>query len=584
MQIINMDKEPNVTGDSDIDIIIIDEAQDMTLLYFKLINKFIKDVVKRVPQLVILGDRYQGVYEFMKADTRFLTLADQIWNIQFTHLTLKESYRVTKQMAWFINNVMLGNERIIAKKEGCTVHWHITNTFDLGDAFLHELVNNIKYGIYKPDDIFILSASLKGASSPTKKIENIFVEHDIPVFVPISEDGKLDEDVTRGKVVFSSLPSSKGRERSVVVLLGFDENYFNFYAKTSPKDICPATLYVAATRAKDRLIIVGDKKAAHMPFIKFNTKDPDFSKHVTLHSTKKLFGASKTGVFEKSERRTSVTELVKFLKQETIEFLTPIVESLFVCDKDPLDIIDIPCKVCTGKNMFEDVSDLNGLAIPTIWETSMHNTNTIYKLVVSGKKKDPFIMNASQIVKKSCTSVEDYLYMTNVYTGMTEGYHGRIAQIKSYDWLTDKMVNSCIKHLENNVSKDELEFESRVDIELQTRHGLVKIAGCVDIVNINTVWEVKCVDTLQLEHMIQLILYYWMFQRTNKYLNKDKTFKLINIRTGEIRQLIANTYNVENIIECLLDHKYATEERMDDPSFIHHVRAATLRLPPRTPV
>jgi hypothetical protein len=146
------------------------------------------------------------------------------------------------------------------------------------------------------------------------------------------------------------------------------------------------------------------------------------------------------------------------------------------------------------------------------------------------------------------------------------------------------MVNSCIKHLENNVSKDELEFESRVDIELQTRHGLVKIAGCVDIVNINTVWEVKCVDTLQLEHMIQLILYYWMFQRTNKYLNKDKTFKLINIRTGEIRQLIANTYNVENIIECLLDHKYATEERMDDPSFIHHVRAATLRLPPRTPV
>ena len=603
MQVINSDMSMRViaTGaDIDaknVDIVIIDEAQDMTMLYYRLVNKFIKDSVGSLDnvQLVILGDRYQGVYEFMKADTRFLTLADQIWNREFSHLTLNESYRVTKQIAWFVNNVMLGSERIIAKKDGCKVEWYVTNAFDLKDQFLSQLVNDIKHGVYKADDIFVLTASLKGANSPAKKIENVFVENKIPVFVPISEEGRMDEDVTRGKVVFSTLPSSKGRERSIVILLGFDENYFNFYAKTALKDCCPATLYVAVTRAKDRLIIVGDKRANHLPFIKFSSKSPDFVKNVSFFNHGKLLGnsAGQADNFD-TERRTSVTDMVKFLKQETIEFLSPIIESMFVTVVDKGDqgnITAIPCKIPTVKNMFEDVSDLNGLTIPAIWETKMkmdasiqsiasctqppvmRSSNlqcTIFRLLVNSNQnsRNPFIQTAMKKVVMPCKVPSDFLYMVNVYIGMTEGYHGRIAQIKQYNWLTDAMVNACITHLESNVSKEGIEFETPILVEEQTIYGRVRISGCMDIVDRDTVWEVKCVDNLQLENMIQLIIYYWMFHKKN--VDKDKTFKLINIRTGEIKELIADTFNVQKIMDALFAHKYKVVERLDDVELVRH--------------
>ena len=60
------------------DMIVLDECQDMTLLYFQLMVKFIKDIDCNI-QLLILGDYMQGLYDFKGADIRFLTMADQVW-------------------------------------------------------------------------------------------------------------------------------------------------------------------------------------------------------------------------------------------------------------------------------------------------------------------------------------------------------------------------------------------------------------------------------------------------------------------------------------------------------------------------
>ena len=74
-------------------IIVIDEAQDMTELYFKLVYKFLRDL-KFSGNLLILGDNYQGIYDFKGADTRYLTLAEEIFKSHkpFIKLTLKFSF------------------------------------------------------------------------------------------------------------------------------------------------------------------------------------------------------------------------------------------------------------------------------------------------------------------------------------------------------------------------------------------------------------------------------------------------------------------------------------------------------------
>jgi hypothetical protein len=573
-----------------------------------------------------LGDRYQGVYEFMKADTRFLTLSNEIWTDaatavtaatvvtaaatdatdgatatdvvttvapsrqarQFVYLTLQESYRVTKQIAWFINNVMIGHNRIISKKESnLRVEWYVGNIFEPHEFFKTDLLAGIKKGRIKPDDIFVLAASLKGLNSPAKKIENWFVKNKVPVYVPVSDEGKLDSDVTRGKVVFASLPSSKGRERSIVILLGFDQHYFEFYAKTSPRDVCPSTLYVASTRAKDRLILVSDCKAKPLEFLSHDVQGTTaFRKNVTYINDSNLLKEKEASDCEKKKFKTSAMDLVKFLKQESIEYLTPIVDSIFkITESSTHKTIPIPSKVKTvgghgPHNMFEDVSHLNGLAIPAIWETKIAASNmaTMYARIIFLSTKFPlvsnfFIQDAIKKIKVPCVTSADFLYLANVYLAITEGYHGLLAQIENYEWLDAMHVDMCIAILQDNVGTSKgIEFEVNIGSCVQTLYGLVEIRGCVDIISDECAWEVKCVDNLQLEHMLQLVIYFWLHNKCGGELDVAKRkFKLINIRTGEMRELDTSaeaSFHIQNIMDCLITQKYKQDAKSCDPDFI----------------
>ena len=111
-------KKPPRSEIPKMNVLVIDEAQDMTFLYFKLVVKFCRDYGEPI-QLLVLGDFMQGLYEFKGADTRFLTCANNIWNEfellssrTFHNCSLKMSYRITQPMADFVNKVMLGEERL----------------------------------------------------------------------------------------------------------------------------------------------------------------------------------------------------------------------------------------------------------------------------------------------------------------------------------------------------------------------------------------------------------------------------------------------------------------------------------------
>ena len=74
-------------GIPEYDVIIIDETQDMKLIFFRFVYKFMMDMVRqridsgdlKPSQIVVMGDVRQCIYEYNGADPRFLTFADQIW-------------------------------------------------------------------------------------------------------------------------------------------------------------------------------------------------------------------------------------------------------------------------------------------------------------------------------------------------------------------------------------------------------------------------------------------------------------------------------------------------------------------------
>ena len=201
-----------------IDILFIDESQDMILDYYSLIKKFIQDT-RSNPQIIVLGDRYQGIYEFKGADIKFLTLADKIWNIPFIKLDLSHSYRLTNQIGWFVNSVMLGYNRIQTNKSGPPIDYYIANSYEVYKKIGKYIRNVILTTNILPSDIFILVPSLKTTESPYKKLENYLVKHGIKCTTPTSDDAKLDEKIISNKIVFTTYHQAKGRERKIVIFL-----------------------------------------------------------------------------------------------------------------------------------------------------------------------------------------------------------------------------------------------------------------------------------------------------------------------------------------------------------------------------
>ena len=243
------------------DIIVLDETQDMTFLYFSLIVKYTMDMDHDF-QLLVLGDYMQGIYEFKGADTRFLTLADHIWcnhprlkSRVFRHCSLSTSYRITDQMREFVNEALLGEQRLLSCREGKMPVYYLRNT-------RRNLENMVVYHIKKllsegasPSDIFILGASVKGPNSQIRKIENVLVSHGIPCHVPMFDTDTIDDKIIQNKVVFCTFHSVKGRERKYVFVTGFDQGYMSFYCKDLPQDRCPNTIYVSVTRATEGLFL-----------------------------------------------------------------------------------------------------------------------------------------------------------------------------------------------------------------------------------------------------------------------------------------------------------------------------------------
>ena len=556
------------------DIVVIDESQDMKDNYYGLVKKLLKDM-NYTYNLLILGDKYQGVYKFMGADIRYLTLAHKIWNKEFNHKVLSTSYRLTNEIASFVNEVMLGQPRINTIRSGPPVMYIRQNIFKVHFFLGNYIVENINNGTYKAEDIFILAPSLKGETSPIRSIEQHLVKNNIACFFPTSDDRKLDEDIIQGKVIFSTFHQAKGRERKLVIVFNFDSNYFKYYGKEYNPKLCPETLYVAVTRAKEKLIVVEDNKAKPLEFIKLNHTQIMNLPYVDFKgNTFNTIEVAPTSTIN-DIHTTSVIDLVKYLKDYHLESLTGFVNSLFTCETEEYYNVPIESKVQFGNNHFEDVSDINGITIPAIYEYKLKGESVVSQFVkenylkISNTKQHIFLKNGYNRLKDTFERVEDYLYLTTMYVSLSEELYHKLQQFKHYKWLSQEEVDQCIKPLYDHLPKETIfEQDIQYDCNTYTEYGSVFIRGRLDAVAKDTVWELKCVESLTMEHFLQLIIYAYVWKKEYEECNGSKQFKLLNLRTGQIYKLNTTSYLIEEVVKILLDNKYAKKPDITDDEFI----------------
>jgi len=602
------------------DIFVLDEAQDMTFLYFQLMAKFARDSGHLI-QLLILGDYMQGLYEFKGADIRFLTFADLIWeNFQclktqeFRNCTMKMSYRITNQMCKFINEIMLDENRMEACRDGAPVTYIRNSRMNIERIVAAEICKLLEQG-YKSEDIFVLGPSVKGANSNIRQLENILVERGIACHVPMLENDKIDERVIGGKVVFSTFHCVKGRQRKFVFIIGFDNSYFKFYARTLPRNRCPNTLYVGGTRATHGLYLLESDN--------FRTDRPlEFLKktHIEMKQTDYVqFRGNHQTLFEEETEENEIrdlqpgnkhnltpTELIKFIPESVIEEISLILDRIFISEKErAIEEIDIPNVIETKSGFFEEVSDLNGIAIPCIyydylsekWSGSRTNSNVLMNLIgnsIDNMKANEhmYLKNIVNELPSKIETINDYLYVANVSVAVQETLYFKLKQIdrEEYDWLSENMVTKCIRRLDNIIGSEctntmprieetiihqsNDKAHSNIDEFLEPFFGKetkFRFTARTDLITEKTVWELKCTSKISIDHMLQVVIYAWLWRMNSSSDNKksdEKRFMIFNIKTNELLRLEANISDLNSIMVSLLKGKFQKPELKVDDEFI----------------
>jgi AAA domain len=541
------------------DVVVVDEAQDMTFLYYRFVQ-FVLDIICAVPldsdghkkrgrhhkvQLLVLGDYMQGIYEFKGADIRFLTLAHEIWSRcphlktpVFQRCTLKTSYRITRPMASFVNYAMLGctgeaDARLLSCRDGAPVVYIRHSRHNMKHIVVNQIVRLLDGGDL-PSDIFILGPSVKGGNSMIRKIENMLVQRGIPCHVPMMENEKIDDRVIDGKIVFSTFHTVKGRQRKYVFVVGFDQSYFNYYAKNVPEDVCPNTLYVGCTRATHMMMLLECNDGVTdrpLPFLTMTHHDMTATDYIDFRGLPRatfyeLDPNSYEAAKEAKKNQTyyvTPTELIKFTSETVLERITPILDRIFVALAAPegmpaLELDQIPTVVRFASGMYEDVADLNGIVLPCMyWDecsstnVSGNTVNVLYKLIgdmiqdmKSGdhdflKKKyqefDPSSISPAQCPRQASlapdTATQDYrakpdslgsqyLYLANMYVAVQEKLYFKLQQIlpSEYNWLTEEVVAICKQRLDLVIGRETVELHEHVLIhtKMEEEHAAIDVA------------------------------------------------------------------------------------------------------------
>ena len=562
------------------DIVCLDETQDQTKLYFDFM-KYTLGFLPVFPTLIVLGDRYQSIYEFKGTDARFLTFANQIWNRPFVTLPLSTSYRLTHPIASFLNRDVLGENRMQTVKDGPPVCYIRCDPCHISHCTL--LLSKMQP--YKPHDIFILTPSLKGKH--TKWLENILVKQGVPCYYPTSEDTRLDDEIIDGKVVFCTFHQAKGRERKCVIVYHFDLSYFTFYARDCNMGVCSNALYVALTRSSETLIVLESFKSEPLPFLS-PLADLKTRSYIDVHEVFYDGVGVKDSKPEDDEiHQTSVTDLLKFVKDKYLLPLTTLVEQLFVMDQKRQYLVDLPDKLQMGQTV-ESVAEINGLVIPSIYESETLGRSSIVDYVDEHmrtkekknkkEKKSHYLRAYYDKIEKTSTGssqsvIKRYIQYALLYTSLQHGVLNNLAQIDDVSWLTDKMVDDCHRLLYRELGARDIPIEFEVPVFYEctdyNEYGVIQLSGRIDAFQQNRLYEIKCVDALTLEHFLQLVVYAWMDMESSTGDAGTTTYTLLNLKTGEVHRLdTANVAKINDIILILFKNKFGESKRLTNREFL----------------
>ena len=545
-------KEKKTNKILDFDYVIIDEVQDMTKNLYEYTLYLLKQIQNNF-KIILFGDPRQCIYDYMGSNEKYLLYPEKYFpnnNYEWVRKNLSFSFRITKNISKVLNHGFLDVNVLqsIKKREHKTLFyeynpWNKTKSNLVCKHILNELENG-----YKPNDIFILSYSLKIGNknkSPITIIENILTSKNIPICI-----NKSCNDIN-DKILISTFHGTKGLERKLVFIIGMDETLIHITGQKF--NLCPNIIYVALTRAKEKLFIYKQKNKNHLPFL-------NQENIIKYCDTNWKPNYNKTEIIQK-RNNYFVTDIIK----NTLSNNNLLYYKIFKTCNIEIKIPNIE------KNM--NISQINGIAIP-LWieqknrgKINYLNHILLHQKIIDGRDtlidKDENVKNEikkfyqnptalrninnelnNSIELGKVSSIYELLSLSIFIYQIKSGYDFLSKNLIERNWLTmDMLKGSLCNVLHLNLNKNSI-FEFPISKSLFIDENEITLNGSIDYIDDEKIIEFKCVNELSYEHISQL--YFYMFILENSKLN----YFIVNVLTSETYK-IPYDYNLARSIVFL---------------------------------
>lgn len=507
------------------DMVIIDEAQDFTDLYYQYVCKLIKDIEANGcnVRIVILGDFMQEINTFNGSNIDYILSPEKYFSGNWQHMKLNKTFRLTKPMVKLVNAVneyFIEGTRMLStdKDSELMPKYYVCDTEFIFETLMQYLKSRL------PHEIFVIAPSVTKSPIITK-LSNMLTNAKVPIYIS-GENSISNDETVNGKLIISTIHAIKGAERPIVFLVGFDDSVLPRMLGKNPKN-SSAILYVALTRAQEELLIFHHSSSAFIV-------PPDII-HQTCEFSIKVSGFAKNYLTKKivsPKENFCVTDLVKYLSHDIIQECKKyiIVTRENIPGNNLAAAYGVPAIVSSkvgGSN--EEVADINGFLVPAYHSHFCFNFESLLGYFSNQYSKTPYgrliksyidelseISNNAFIDIRDC-EMHDLIRAATIYNGLCNKLFYKIEQIKDFNWINRDFLEDCSSRIAKYVS-------SNANYEVPVTNGC--ISGIVDCVDGDTVYEFKCTTMIEDEHILQLALY--------AFLLPGKKYKLFNIYTEEI--------------------------------------------------
>ena len=325
------------------------------------------------------------------------------------------------------------------------------------------------------------------------------------------------------------------------------------------------------------IYIAENEVDGHLPFIQ-NRRNTSYLEIIEVNP---LRAANKSTSQIKQESKPSVTRLTEYLTSDIKEKVMKYIR--FIESSPIIDVISLKGLIKTNGKQSEEVCDINGIAIPAYFQSRITNTictieqtciNILTKMVLKDKKYPENHRYLDEIIgveRRDDTEIDFFLRLATIYKYVSTGFITKPMQIKNYNWLKDDDVERCIHYLNqnllqknddnNNEDSEQIEFEVELSLTYSTSNysllSQVTIDGVIDVITDDTIWELKCTDSISDEHIIQLALYAYMYMHKDLKITmnqpiKKRKFKILNMKTGQVYELKSTYEELDKMKDILV--------------------------------